>query len=108
MSIPGLSEQDCAEVEQVLKNLPKIERVWVFGSRAKGNFKQGSDVDLALEGVKLDFDTIREASFLLNEESLLPYQFDLVDKNNIESQELKEHIQRKAIVVYEREVDENL
>jgi len=102
VNILGLSEQDMADVVGVLENLPEIERVWLFGSRAKGTNKPGSDVDLALEGKSLSFDTVREVRFLLNEETCLPYRFDVLDRSTITSTELQDHINRVGLVVYER------
>ncbi|NNM53249.1 MAG: nucleotidyltransferase domain-containing protein [Spirochaetales bacterium] len=102
MIIPGLTAQDTAEVEQVLESLPEIERAWVFGSRAKGNYKTGSDVDLALEGEHLSFGTLREARYRLNEESYLPYHFDILDKSTVSSDELCNHLNRVALMVYKR------
>ena len=102
MNIPGLSDQDMEDISQVFQSLPEVNRVWLFGSRAKGTNKPGSDVDLALEGPLLTFDTVREARFQLNEETNLPYRFDILDQSTITSSELLDHIQRVGLVVYEK------
>jgi predicted nucleotidyltransferase len=49
-SIQGLSAQEFKIVLEVLSREPLLERAYVFGSRAKGNYKVNSDVDLALVG----------------------------------------------------------
>ena len=102
MNIPGLSELDNAEIERVIVTIPEIEKVWVFGSRAKGNFKPGSDVDLALEGTKVSFQTVRETSLRLNEETYLPYGFDILNLASVENEDLRKHLSRVALLVYER------
>ncbi len=102
MNIPGLSELDNAEIERVVANIPEIEKVWVFGSRAKGNFKPGSDVVLALEGTKVSFHTVRETSFRLTEETYLPYSFDILNLTAVENENLRKHLSRVALLVYER------
>ena len=91
------------DVQGVLRSHPEVEKAWVFGSRAKGTAKRGSDVDLALEGSGLTFDTLREVSFLLNEETDLPFAFDLVDKATISSPELADHIERVGILVFSKD-----
>jgi len=77
-------------------------RVWLFGSRAKGTNKRGSDVDLALEGSDLTFRTVRDVAFLLNEETYLPYRFDVLDKSMISSAELLDHIARVGMLILDR------
>ena len=57
---------------------------------------------MALEGVDVGFQTVREARFALNEETYLPYHFDVLDKAAITSPDLSDHIQRVGILVYER------
>lgn len=102
MTIPGLTPQDMEDVNGVFDELPQVRRVWLFGSRARGTNKRGSDVDLALEGPGVGFETVREASFLLNEETNLPYRFDIVSKSLISSAELLDHIHRVGVLVLDR------
>lgn len=74
----------------------------IFGSRAKGNYDNGSDVDIALKGPELDFDTISQISYWLNEETTMPYNFDLLNYNSIQEPALKEHIDRMGIEIYSK------
>ena len=74
----GLLESDLMEISAVLEKFPNIEKAIIFGSRAKGNFKNGSDVDLALKGNQLKLEIVHEVSLLLNEETNMPYQFDVL------------------------------
>ena len=89
----GLSVADLENVLSVLKKNTKIKQVILFGSRAKGNFRQGSDVDIALKGEGLKLKDILEASIKIDE-LLLPYKFDLIIFDRIKEISLIEHIER--------------
>ncbi len=82
----GLSQKELDEIKKVLKDLNK--RAILFGSRAKGNYKKGSDIDLAVVGNE------RLLSYYLNEEINLPYFFDVVNLEKITNKKLLEHITR--------------
>jgi predicted nucleotidyltransferase len=96
----GLTENDLQEIASVLKQFPEIDEALLFGSRAKGNYKNGSDVDLALKGSGLTFAATTRISCLLNEETQMPYTFDVVQFETITSPELIEHIDRVGICIY--------
>ena len=98
----GLLAADIDAIILVLNTEPKIEQAILFGSRAKGNYKNGSDIDLALKGHALDFDTINRISYLLNEESLLPYKFDILNYHSITEIKLMDHIKRIGIELYSK------
>lgn len=83
----GLSQREVDVMNEVLKSLD-IQKVVLFGSRAKGNYKKGSDVDLAIVGDE------RKVSYILNEETNLPYVFDVVNLHKITNKNLIEHIER--------------
>lgn len=99
MKNSGLTTKDQQETLAVFKKFPEIESVFLFGSRAMGNYKPGSDVDLALVG-KIDFSTIARVKALLEEHSSMPYFFDIIHYNTIENIDLKRHIDEKGVVVY--------
>ena len=61
---------------------------------------QGSDVDIVLKGTELDFDILNQLSYLLNEETAMPYKFDLLNYDSINEPALKEHIDRVGIEIY--------
>ncbi|MBI4237211.1 MAG: nucleotidyltransferase domain-containing protein [Deltaproteobacteria bacterium] len=87
----GLRPDEIARIRQACAALPEIAEVIVFGSRAIGTSKPGSDVDLALKG-HLDERTVARLSAALNEELPLPYFFDVVDYHAITNTALREHI----------------
>jgi predicted nucleotidyltransferase len=97
----GLTKEDLSKIIQVLKAFPEVQRGVIFGSRALGTYKRGSDIDIALFGKNLN-SIITRISYELNEELVLPYFFDLVDYNSISNQQLKEHIDRVGLLFYQK------
>ena len=97
----GLSEQTCATIRKILDQHPMIDKAVIYGSRAKGNYKNGSDIDLTLMGNALDYKTLSAVAWALDE-SLIPYTVDLSLFEKIESPALREHIERVGKVFYER------
>lgn len=98
----GLLDTDMEAIVSVLNRQPKVNEAIIFGSRAKGNFKNGSDVDIALKGKDLDFDTISRISYLLNEETNMPYKFDVLNYHSTDEPTLIDHIDRVGIEFYRR------
>ena len=98
----GLLQDDIEVIIHALGQFPQIDEAIVFGSRAKGNFKAGSDVDIAIKGKAIDHSCIAGLSFFLNEETSLPYFFDIVHYEEITEQELARHIDRVGKVFYKR------
>jgi predicted nucleotidyltransferase len=83
----GLKEKELQEIKQILSD-NHIGKAILFGSRAKGNYSPGSDVDLAIIGNE------KKLSDALNEESHLVYYFDIINLEKIKNKNLKEHIYR--------------
>lgn len=98
----GLFNKDVEIIISVLSKQPKVDKAYLFGSRVKGNYKNGSDIDLALKGRDLDFNIINEISYLLNEETQLPYKFDVLNYHTINEPDLKDHIDRLGIELYRK------
>lgn len=97
----GLKQRDIEYLKEAFKKLPEIEQVIVFGSRAKGNSKSGSDIDLALKGPHVTDQTVSRLRALL-EDLPLPYFFDIVDYAAIENKDLLDHIDRVGEVLYQK------
>jgi len=83
-----------------LGKIPEIEKAVVFGSRAIGNDKTGSDVDLAIYGDAVPRGAVLALQDELNEELPLPYMFDVLHYEEIDNPKLKEHIDRFGKVIY--------
>lgn len=99
----GLLDTDLETLISILELYPKVERAIIFGSRAKGNFKHGSDVDIALKGAELNFDNLNQISYHLNEETQMPYMFDVLNYHKISEPTLTEHIDRIGFEIYCRQ-----
>ena len=96
----GLVQEDIDAIISILKSEDAIEQAIIFGSRAKGNYKNGSDVDIAIKGEKVNINTITHILYLLNEETIMPYKFDILNYNTITNQALMEHIDRVGQILY--------
>ncbi len=99
----GLSASVIDKIYGVLVRHPKVQRAVIYGSRAKGNYKPGSDIDLTLfaaEGEEIDY---HEVADILDEvdDLLLPYTLDLSAFEQLNHEKLKEHIERVGQVFYE-------
>ena len=99
----GLRETDIDYIVGRIKEFSEIEKAVIFGSRAKGNYKPGSDIDVGIYGEEITFDTIAALHDRLEEQGPLPYFFDIVDYTHLNHKELKSDIDRKGKVIFERE-----
>ena len=98
----GLIDRDFIHINAAIREFPEIEEVILFGSRAKGNYKKGSDVDLAIKGDRLTYEITLRFADCLNEEKPLPYFFDVVHYEAIAEPMLKVHIDRVGVDLKER------
>jgi predicted nucleotidyltransferase len=96
----GLKKGDLNVIIDAIRRSDTISKAVIFGSRAKGNYKSGSDIDIVIWSQNRH--EVLQLSSLLNEEAPLPYKFDILDYNLIHNQELKEHINRRGIVIFEK------
>ncbi|TAK65450.1 MAG: nucleotidyltransferase domain-containing protein [Bacteroidetes bacterium] len=90
----GLTKRDIEQIIAILHQYTEVDEAYIFGSRAKGNYNTGSDVDIALKGKGLTADMITRLNYLLNEETLMPYYFDVIHYDCIGNKALREHIDR--------------
>ena len=98
----GLKENIVEQIKSVFEKFPQVEKAVIYGSRAKGNFKNGSDIDLVLYGNKLTLQIINKISNEIDD-LLLPYKFDISIYHQISNKDLLEHIGRVGVVFYEPE-----
>lgn len=96
----GFLKQDQERLTSALRKFPEIEKAIVFGSRAMGNFKKASDVDLAIIGKNITSQMVVQLRSLLNEELPLPYFFDVVVYEKITNDKLKRHIDEHGVVFF--------
>lgn len=102
MQQTGLTTRDLELICMAAEQQPEIETLILFGSRAKGNYRKGSDVDLAIKGAGVTYDSVTSLAVLLNESLPLPYMFDLLNYSTLAEPALKEHIDRVGIEIYSR------
>ena len=98
----GLNQQTVESIKRVFRGYLQIERAIIYGSRAKGTHRKGSDIDITLLGNELDLTLLNKIDTELDD-LLLPYKIDLSVYGKIDNQELKGHIHRVGKVFYERE-----
>ncbi len=108
----GLNEQVVEQIIETLAGFPQIEEAIIYGSRAKGNYKPGSDIDLTLKGNSINLRVMNGISRKLHG-LLIPYTVDLSIYHHIDDRDLLEHINRVGVVFYQaskvriRTADEN-
>ncbi len=95
----GLKEETIGRINSIFARHPQIKEAILYGSRAKGNFKKGSDIDLALKGTKLNLALINKISLEIDD-LLLPYSFDLSILSQISNPDLIDHIKRRGLLFY--------
>ena len=95
----GLKDKHIKAINSVFSKYPQIEKAILYGSRAKGKYRNGSDIDLTLAGNDLDLSTLLRIETELDD-LLLPYKIDLSILHKIENQDLIDHINRSGIVFY--------
>ena len=97
----GLSTAAVNCIVAVFSHHPEIEKAVLYGSRAKGNYRTGSDIDLTLFGRDLDLKLLGRIDGEFDDSSL-PYKIDLSIFSNLTHPDLNEHIQRVGVVFYEK------
>ncbi len=96
----GLTKQDVMVIHALLAKQPKIEQAILYGSRAMGRYRAGSDIDMTLIGSGLEIDDAMTLYSALDD-SDLPYKFDVSVKSKIQNPALVDHINRVGKVFYE-------
>lgn len=97
----GLTDIDILRLQELFANNDKIDKVILYGSRAKGTFKTFSDVDITLIGENLSRTDINQLSLAIDD-LLLPYQFDISIFSTLKNEDLIEHINRIGITLYQK------
>ena len=97
----GLKDETVADIQVIFSAFPEVEKAILYGSRAKGNFKPTSDIDITLVGEKLDLTILNQIEWKLDD-LLLPYTFDISIFSHINNNDLIEHVERVGMVLYEK------
>jgi predicted nucleotidyltransferase len=98
----GLKTETVKKINTIFAKYKEVKEAVLYGSRAKGNYKPGSDIDLTLKGKQLNLKLLNKISLDLDD-LLLPYTFDLSIYHHITNPDLINHIERVRKVFYKRE-----
>ena len=101
-SMFGLIDRDIEYIKDAISKFETIEKAIIFGSRAMGNYKKGSDVDIAIYGKKITKEVIFKLDDYLNEISPLPYFFDILNYENLLNDNIKKHIDDEGKIIFQR------
>lgn len=96
----GIYPESYAQIIEILKEFNSIEKVIIYGSRAKGTQREGSDIDITLFGsvTRQDVNDLWQKL----DDSYIPYLFDISIYDQLNSPSLKDHINRVGKVFYEK------
>ena len=97
----GLKTHIIEKILSVLKQHAEVESAILYGSRAKGNFRPGSDIDLTLTGENLTYRILTRIEDEIDD-LLLPYLFDLSILRQIQNPNVVEHIHRVGLSFYQK------
>ena len=95
----GLTTKQLESINAVFQQFPEIESAVIYGSRAKGNFKIASDIDITLKGNKLDLGILSRVDMALDD-LLFPYKFDVSIHHQIDNPGLLDHIEKVGKICY--------
>lgn len=92
----GLKIKIVEEIKEIAINCD-IEKIILFGSRARGDFKERSDIDLAVSGGNCD-----KFAILVDEETSTLLEYDVVNLDKAVQRELLDSIEGEGIILYEK------
>jgi len=98
----GLKKETLEKITGKIALNEKVKQAIIFGSRAKGTQREGSDIDITLKGEDLDINDLNQLSLDLDELEL-PYLIDLSIYHHINEEDLKDHIGRVGKIIFTRE-----
>lgn len=102
----GLKESTISQIITVLEKYPEVESAILYGSRAKGNYREGSDIDLTLTGAQLTYRIVARMEVEIDD-LLLPYLFDISILSHIDNPDVVDHINRVGKPFYQRKTGTN-
>ena len=95
----GLAGPTIEKISNVFANYSEVTSAILYGSRAKGTYQNGSDIDLAVTGTGLNLSLINKICNDIDD-LLLPYSFDISIYTQISDPDLLDHIKRVGVVFY--------
>jgi len=98
----GLKQTTIDKINGVFHMHPEIDKVVIYGSRAKGNYRPGSDIDITLFGENVTRETLSKLDWEIDDLNT-PYLFDISIYTKLNSPSLQEHIDRVGQLFYEKQ-----
>ena len=99
----GLEEKVVKDIVSILEKYSEVESACIFGSRARGDYRKGSDIDIALFGENLTFQ-INTKIYFEFDDLYLPYKIDLINFNSLRNEEkFKENILKEGVEIYAKQ-----
>ena len=97
----GLKDETIKKINSVFEKIPEMQEAIIYGSRAKGNYRIGSDIDLTLKGTNLTSDILSQIADEIDELNT-PYLFDISIFERLNAPDLEEHINRVGKIFYSK------
>ena len=95
----GLPDKVIGQICDIFRQYKEVKRVVIYGSRAMGKNRLGSDIDLCIEGSELSFSQLLAIENQIDD-LLLPWKIDLSLKNQIDNPDVLEHIDTVGVEFY--------
>lgn len=99
----GLPQSVVDKITTVFRNDTLIRRVIIYGSRAIGNYRPGSDIDLCIDSDNMTLTQLFKIENQIDD-LLLPWTVDLSLKNRIDNQNLLDHINHVGVIFYSKKI----
>lgn len=95
----GLPPRVIRRLQDIFSQHHEIDQVTLYGSRAKGNYRYNSDIDLMMTAPTLSWQEFNQIELEIDD-LLLPWKVDLALKHQVDNEELLEHVARVGIRIY--------
>ncbi len=99
----GLDKKVLDKIVNIIVSQKDVDKIVIFGSRARGDFSRSSDIDIAIFSRNWTYKDINLVRNALDEEVRTPLKFDVVHFYDLEKQALKDEIVKDGIVIYDKE-----
>lgn len=99
----GLNEETVARINSVFARYTEVEEVIIYGSRAKGNYRVGSDIDITIKRDNISTNILSKINSDIDDLNT-PYLFDISIFDKLGSPDLEEHINRVGKVFYKKQI----
>ncbi|MDI6603821.1 MAG: nucleotidyltransferase domain-containing protein [Thermoanaerobacteraceae bacterium] len=92
----GFSDKLIDSLKNIFEKYPEIKKAVIYGSRARGDFKSTSDIDIAIFNEK----DLSPELYLEVDEAVGIYKTDIVEVGRLHNEKLLENILKDGIEIY--------